>query len=374
MNALVTIGTETLTPAVFSTEGGIDALLAKIEAEVRAVATDISTPAGRKAVASLAFKVARSKTAFDAMGKDLASEWKLKAKAIDTERARVWDRLEELQAEVRKPLDEYETAEATRIADHQAALQAVIDLGTFAADMPASAEVITAIQALEGLPDRDWQELKQKAATARSETFAKLQALKSASLAREAEVAELERLRAEQAVREQQERDARIAAEAAAAATQEAERRAAAEAARIAEEVAARELQAARERAETIANAQRAEREAAEALAKSESDRVAAETAAREAEARAERDRIAAAEQAEADRLAAIDAERQRVADEAAAEAAAAAKREADKEHKKAINNEAKAALIAAGLSEMDSIKAVTAIAKGDVPNVKISY
>lgn len=363
MNALVTLDTGALTPAIFAKDGGIDAMLASIETEVRAIPTDISTPAGRKAVASLAHKVARSKTAFDAMGKDLAAEWKLKAKAIDTERSRVWDRLEALQAEVRKPLDEYEAAEAKRIADHQTAIQAIIDLGTFNADMPASADVIAALTALEALPDRDWQEFKQKAATARSETFAKLQALKSAAIAREEQAAELVRLRAEQAEREQRERDERIAAEAAAKATREADERAAAEARRIADEAAERERRAEQEQADALAAADKARRDAEEATAKAERDRLAAIKAAEEAAAKAEQDRLAA-----------IDAERQRVADEAAAEATATAKREADKAHKKAISNEAKAALVAAGLSEMDAIKAVTAIARGEVPHTRISY
>jgi hypothetical protein len=192
VNALVVI--ETLTPAIFSEDGGIDAMLAKLEADVRSVATDISTPKGRKEIASLAHKVARSKTAFDGLGKDLAAEWKTKAKAIDTERARVWDRLEALQAEVRKPLDEYEAAEDKRLADHQNAIQGIIDLAAFVGDMPASTSVIAALTALEALPDRDWQEFKQRAASARSDTFAKLQALKGAALAREAEAAELARL------------------------------------------------------------------------------------------------------------------------------------------------------------------------------------
>lgn len=373
MNALVTIDS-TLTPAIFAQEGGIDAMLASLKAEVRAVATDISTPAGRKAVASLAYKVARSKTAFDEMGKGLAAEWKQKAKVIDTERARVWDELEALQAEVRKPLDEYEAAEAKRIADHQNAIQSIIDLGTFDADMPASADVVAALTALDALPDRDWQEFKQKAAGARSDTFAKLQALKSASLAREAEVAELARLRAEQAEREQRERDERIASEAAAKATLEAEERAAAEAKRVSDERAELERKVAQERAEALAAAEQAQHAATQRAIQAERDRLAAVDEAVQAGIRMAEERAAALKKSEEDRLAAIAAERKRVADEAAAEAAETARREADKAHKKAINNEAKAALVAIGLSSIHAEEAIKAIALGQVPNVKISY
>lgn len=356
MNALVTIGNEALTPAVFSETGGIDAMLEKIKTEVRAVATDISTPAGRKAVASLAHKVARSKTAFDGLGKELAAEWKVKAKAIDVERARVWDELEALQAEVRKPLDDYEAAEAKRIADHQGAIQTIIDLAFFAGDMPPSSEVISALTDFEALPNRDWQEFKQKAATARSETFAKLHALKGAALAREEEAAELERLRTAEADRLRRERENEIANAAAAAATKLAEDRAAQEAQRIADETAARERKAEQDKADALALADKIKRTAEEAAVK------------------AERDRIAAEAQAEADRVAAIVAERQRVADIEAAEAAETERREADKAHRKQINSEALKALVAAGLSNAEGIKAITAIVRGKVPNVSIRY
>jgi Holliday junction resolvasome RuvABC DNA-binding subunit len=51
-----------------------------------------------------------------------------------------------------------------------------------------------------------------------------------------------------------------------------------------------------------------------------------------------------------------------------------ASRREANKAHRAKINNTAVAALVGAGLSENAAKAAVTAIAKGDVPNVTISY
>ncbi len=392
MNALVTIDVATLTPAVFSEAGGVDTMLESLVAKVRATQTDVTTPAGRKAIRSLAHQVARSKTAFDDFGKDLVADLKKQSGAIDAERKKVRDRLDALKEEVLAPVEEFEAIEAKRIADHQSAIQSIIDLGAFDAELPASADVIAALTALDALPERDWQEFKQKAAAARSETFAKLQALKGAAITREEQAVELARLRAEQAAREQREREEKIAAEAAAKATRDAEEKAAAEAKRIADETAKRERKAAQEKAAAIAAAEKAKRDAEEAAAKAERDRLAAIAATQEAEAKAERDRLAAiaaaeaaaakAEQdriaaeakAETDRLAAIEAERVRVAKIAAAEAAETARREADKAHKKTINTAAKEALIAAGLSEADAIKAITAIALGNVPNVKISY
>ncbi|OJW20518.1 MAG: hypothetical protein BGO51_21990 [Rhodospirillales bacterium 69-11] len=82
----------------------------------------------------------------------------------------------------------------------------------------------------------------------------------------------------------------------------------------------------------------------------------AAEKAAKEAEERA------------------AQKERERIEAEKKAEADAAAKREADKKHRARINNEALGGLVAAGLTEDQGKAVVEAIAKGQIPNVKITY
>ena len=74
------------------------------------------------------------------------------------------------------------------------------------------------------------------------------------------------------------------------------------------------------------------------------------------------------------DRIAAVAAEQQRQADAKAAEEAAAKGREADKKHRAKVNGEALAALVTAGLSELAAKSAITAIAQGKVPHVKIEY
>jgi hypothetical protein len=353
MNALVVI--DALTPAVFSTTGGIDAMLAKIEADVRAVAIDISTAAGRKAVASLAYKVARSRSAFDEMGKDLVSDWKKQAKAVDQERSRVWDRLEALQAEVRKPLDEYEAAEKKRTEDHEAAVQAMLALLQFDGE-PKFSAVVDRIATLADLYNREWQEFSSRAKAIHGTTIAGLAAKRDAAIERDEEEAELARLRAEKTAREQQEREDRIAAEAAAKATRDAEAKAAREALEAADHAAAEQRRVEQERADALDRAEKAERDAKAAATKADQDK-------KDAAAKAERDRLAA-----------IEAERQRVFDAERAEAAETARRESDKAHRKSINSEALAALVAAGLTVEQGIIAITAIARGAVPNVRLSY
>lgn len=331
MNALVI--NDTLSPAVFSEEGGIDAMLTSLEAKVRAIPTDISTPAGRAAIKSLAHQVARSKTAFDEMGKELVSDWKAKSKAVDKERARVWDRLEALQTEVRKPLTDWENAEADRIRQHDAALAEISMLQIFGDDA-TSHDISDRLDQLASMPNRDWQEFKARAEKLRSETFAVLTVRKDKAVRLEAEQAELARLRAEQADREQKERDDRIAAEAA-------------------------------EKARLVAEA-KAAREKQEAA-----DAATAETRRLEAEKKAADERAAKAERDAAD---AVERERQRVAAEKAAEEAAAAKREANKRHAKKINNEILTALVGCGSDEKVGMVIIASIVRGEIPHVKITY
>jgi hypothetical protein len=392
MNALVIIEPHDLTPALFADHDAIDKIVSDIEKRVRETATDVTTTKGRKEIKSLAHLVARSKVALDDAGKQLGADLKAQTRAIDVERAKIWDRLEALQAEVRKPLDEFEAVEEARIVGHQTALQAIIDIGTMVGEDLKSAEIVTRLAVLDALPERNWQEFHAKAMGARAETRAKLSALKEAALHREAEAAEMERLRAEQVARERREREERIAEEAAAQAFKAAKASALAEAA--AAEERAQALIRAAEKAQHDAEAARAEeamradRERAAAAEAAEAARLRADTAKIEAVAaqkraerdlaaqieKAERDRRALAEAEETNRLIAIEQERARVAELEAATRAETARREADQAHRKAINSAALAAFVEAGLTVEQGVIAVTAIARRVIPSVRIDY
>src|SRR5882724_12966752 len=112
---------------VYGTPQGVDNVLAQITTAARkAVAdADISTPGGREAIRSMAFKVARSKTALDAMGKELGQTHYSAWKAITGERAKIEAALDLLRDQIRKPLTDFEEAERTRVANHEAALDAI---------------------------------------------------------------------------------------------------------------------------------------------------------------------------------------------------------------------------------------------------------
>lgn len=336
---------DTLTPAVVFAPGGVDDILAKIEGEVRGVHTDISTKAGRDAIASTAYKIARSKTALDDMGKALVADWKEKSKKVDAERKKLRDRLDALKDEIRRPLTDWENAEKARIEGHEAEIARIEAMGRFDEPEP-SADIIRArLDECNSLPPRDWQEFDQRAALTISETSQRLNHALALAEKREAERAELERLRAEQADRERKEHEARIAAEAAERARAEAE----AKAKREAEEATAR----------ADAERRRIEQERADAEARA---------------ARAEQEAKAAAERAERDKQAAVEAERRRAAEAKTAEEAAAAKREANKRHAAKINNEVLSGLTSCGVDAEIGKAIIAAIVRGEIPHVKISY
>lgn len=411
-----------------------DDLIAQMRKQLLSVDRDISTEEGRKTIASLAYKVARSKTALDKMGETLKAEYMAKVKPIDAERRRLWDEMEKLQAEIRKPLTDWENADEERKLAHETAISTLSALAVFyaeGADEPVARhwtsitpdEVQARLDAIPAAYDRQWEEFAARALQTRDRVLASLTEQLAAVKKYTAEQAELNRLREEQAKRDQEERDRKIAEEAAEKARKEAEEKAAKEAAEKAEaEQAERDrieaenqkrLQAEKEERERAeAAAKKAEQEKAEAeerARKEAADREAAEARAKEAEKKrlqdladaeekrkadlkaaeekAEREKKEAAEKAEADRKAAVKAEQDRQAKAKADEEAETAKREADKKHKAKINKEAvakiKAIIDAApvgngteGSDVCDNIAKgiVTAIAKGEIPHVTIKY
>lgn len=366
--------------AIFS-GGGADPLLEAIKKRVAEMPQDISTQAGRELIRSGAYEIARTKTTIDKLRVALVTDEKARLKKIDAEGGRIWDELEALRKDYRAPLTNWEKAEEERVAGHEAALtelsqQIALDGGT----SPSEIERRIA-RAIEIGKSRNWEEFATRARNIHEEAYDILVKKLEASKRREAEAAELERLRQEEAARKQREHEERIAAEAAAKAKADAE-----EAARKAAEVEAARVKAEQERAEQerqrIQQAkEESDRQAVESEArakKSEEDRVAAiakaEADKKAAAEAAELARIAAAEQAKRDAEAAAKAERERIEAEQRKEQEAAAAREADKKHKGKINSEALAGLLAAGLSPESAKAAIEAIVKGQVPNVKINY
>ena len=370
--------------AVYSAPNGLEPWLQKVRAEVDAFnqcLPDLATVKGRKQYASMAYKIAQTKTALDDMGKKVSAEQKEIPKKIDAERKRVWDTLELWQKEVRKPLDDWQKAEDARVDKHNDGIQQIKDMALFDAT-PQAVTVAQVIADLEAIAiDDSWQEFLPEAAQAKDQALAKLRALLAERTQYEAEQAELARLRAEAEAQAQRDREAEIARAAAERARVEAEQRAQAEhdaaarreqelleeaaAAQRASEQAARDAEAAaeRQRLQLQLQAEQAERQAAQA----EANRIAAEQRAEQERLDAVRRQEEAVERARQDELARQKAE----ADEALRQQKL---READQAHKVKVMGAAKEALMTMNITEELAKAIVLKIARGEVPNVSIQF
>ena len=379
-------------------------ILGKLAAKVAAHKPDVSTTKGRDEMRSLAAEIARAKMDLIRLGKGLTEADRARIKAVNGECSILEERMDALKDQVRAPLTEYENREKARVAGHEAALDRLHEApGFYTHEGNASADYRLRLTWLEAQPTRDWEEFANRASDVLAQEIRLARSALENAEKREAEAAELTRLREEaverarqDAIRLQAERERQIAADAAAKAKRDAE--AAAERERLetmrvaADERARVEREAQEAAAKAQAEQQRVERErlaAEERAAAAERSRIAAEKQAKaDAEAatqRAEAARVAAAEQARRDQVAAVEAERRRaelaaVDEKRRQEAEVAAKRAederraADKAHRKAINAAALAALLPLGLSEELGQAVIVAIAKGQVPAVSITY
>jgi colicin import membrane protein len=387
--ALATVGE--LTPPQLFAPGVLRPIVDRIKSEVRAIETDISTEEGRKAIRSLVRKIASSKTFIDEQRTALVGDEKRRLAAIDAEGREVWKELEALQAEVRKPLTEWEEAEERRKSACESRIVNMTDVTTM------TFSSLDSLERASILVDQSWDyafglEFAQKAGKAHEKALLHLQSEKKRLLQIEADRAEAERLRleAEENARIERERkiaeDARVAAEFAAKRREEAQAReakqreddlaaaAAAEKTRLererldaedrlakAQEQAERDRLAAEER-ERKAEADRIERER-----KAEADRI-------EAARKVEADRVEAAKQAERDRDAAVDAERKRVADARKADEEATKKRMEDQKHRGAINRTILAKLVDNGIEPLQAKRLIELVARQTIPHISITY
>lgn len=405
-----------------------DDILGKLRAELGDYQPDGSTADGRKEIGSKAKKVGTAKQDLLRLAATLKADHQKVIKAVNAEERVIEEKMDAMRDAILAPRVAYETRDKIRVDAHEAAIKALTDLFL---TLPAEAEpsdVLNRIGLMLPFRERQWEEFENRARQEYASTGLALKTALHRAQTREAEAAELIRLRAEAAEAERQritretaEREAEIARQAAETARLAAEA-AAAQRLREAQERAEAEVLAAERRAQEAAQAaeaarlaaiaegerlvREAEERAAEAAAQVERDRQAeedraaaaflaeqrereriqaeADRAAMEAEQRqrAQAERIAAAErqaeaaraQAQRDAEAAVERERQRVATEAEAARKEASKREADKKHKAAIHNDMMEDFIKSGLSDAVARAATIALAKGAVRHVSIRY
>jgi hypothetical protein len=305
-------------PALYA-PNGLEDYLSQIRQQVNEV-PDLSTAKGRARVASLAAQVSRSKTAIEKPGRDYLKRLKELPKEVEAELRRFVTECDLIRDETRRPLTEWE-AEQERIKQEEEAKRAAEEL---AKQVESDHEMALL---LNEKFDRDAAEAKAEVERQR--------------LAHEEE---LKRQAAEQAKREAEDK---AAAELATSQKREADA--------IAEKA----------QAELLAKqvAEKAENDRLAAIAKAEADKQEA-IEAEKRKAQAEADRIKReADEKERVRL----AEEKRIADEKA-------RREKDVEHRRTINRQSVAELVASGLPEDCAQKCVAAIAKGEVTAIRITY
>lgn len=333
-NDLVTIEPSTAL-MIFTSPNAIDPMLERIRNEIDAFEPDISTATGRKAVASMAYKVARAKTYLDDVGKKLADQQKEIPKRIDATRKRVRDTLDSWRDEVRAPLTKWEADEEDRIERIKAALAELQGTIDDHINRPSSLirERLDEIER-EAITEKFYAEFIGAAVALKDKAISALKSRLAEAEQREAEAAELARLRAEEDERKRKERDELIAREAAERAKREAEAKAEAER-KAAEDAANREREAAERRELQLRlQAEAAKRRAAEAEAK----------ARRDVEHKAEQERVLAAQ------------------------------REANRAHKKAVDDAAIEAFVVAGIDRTTATTIIDLISRKEIPHVSISY
>jgi len=300
-------------------------ILGKLAAKVAAHEPDVSTPGGRREIASLAAEVASSKMNLVRLADDLTEELRRSTAAVRAERKILEDRMNVLKVQVRAPLTEFEDREARRVQTHEDALFNMQEIACVCDDGDVLlANVEDAYAHLSAAHAREWEEFGSRAERTYRAGLAKLDTCKATVQARDAAVAETARAQAGreeaarvEAARVQAEREAQIAADAAAQAKAE---------------------------------------------------------AGAEAERRAEVARVSAAAQAVRDQAAAVLAEQHRVAAAAKAEQDIADRRAADKAHRSRIDRAAADALALSGITPEQAVAIVTAIARGEVSRIMIIY
>lgn len=321
-------------------------------AEVVGEVADLNSRKGRERIASLAAQVARSKTAVEKPGREYLKRIKELPKAIEAELREFAQKMDGLRDEVRAPLNEWQAAEDRRVDHHQDRIEWLNTRNDMPFDISAEqiADQIAAVESL--LVDEGFQEFEAEAARAKDKALTMLRAVLATRRQKDAEQAELEKLRAEKVARDRQDEIDREARE-------------------IIERETARIQQQAQADADAAAQRERD--------AKNEADRrelelklQAEQSAKRELEAQQRADQAVRDADAQAERAA--NAERQRQADEQAKAKRETDAREADTKHKGSINRAALEAFIAGGMPEECAKQAVTMIAKGRIPSVKIHY
>lgn len=331
----------------------------KLKAETDKHVPDISSERGRAAVRRLAFKVTKAKTTLEKAGLRLTEDWRRQTALVTASRKEMVAELDQLAAEVRKPLTDWEEAEDARVQRCRDIINGFKEAAIISVEDTSATVRQRGKEVFDAEIGDEFQDMADEATEAKDTAVATLGRAMNRLTQEEADRAELEQRRAADAEREEAER---VAAEE--AARKEQERLAAEEQERIARE---------REEAEAL-RIKDAEARAAEAAREEETRKAREAEEAREAEHQAalteerrqreEAERIAREQREQRERE---DAEKDRQAEEDRL-------REANRAHRTRVQRTAKEAIMTCGADEDTARKIVLAIIAGEIPAVTLKF
>jgi len=277
---------------IFTVEG-IEGLIDQVRLSVKDFKPDLSTVKSRKEIASVAYKVAQSKTYVEGFGKKLSTALKTDAKAVDAARKYCRDTLDGIKNDIRQPLNEWEAEEESRVLAHQTAIEDMKDMANLLNvdgciyGFGTLKHTLATLETVQ-LGKKHWDEFADEAAKVKAECISILKKGIKTQEKFEAEQAELERLRKKKEENDRKEYERRIAKKAAEQAKKEAEEKAAFLAER-------KEIEIRREKRRAEEAIERAEREKIEAIeeAKRKAKQKEIERLEKENAEKAEAERIA---------------------------------------------------------------------------------
>ena len=294
-----------------------------ISEKAEGLTADVSTEEGRKELNKIARSLGGAITRFDERRRAYVAVLKARPAEIDKIFREIFrEPAEAIKDRIKAPLDRW--TDEQRAAEEEseriiATINAPIEAGT------SAAQLANRLDEAQNIDMPEWLSEGQRAAIVAALTAAmpRIETAYNAAVAAEAQAAELAELRARAAQHEQQAREA-----------------------------AAAETAAANARAESARAIEDAQRRAAEA---EDRERQATAEARRRAEA-------------------AAMAERERAKAQAMAEEAETSRRAADKAHAAEIHREILADLCGLGIAEVQAKLIISAIAKGQIPRLSITY
>ena len=190
---------------LFTTPGTVESLLAAVRVEaLRDFTPDLTTEKGRKAIASRAYWVAKTKTFLDTLGKEEVARLKELPRLVDAGRKTLRDGLDALGDEIRKDLTEWENTRAA----WKGALDRIQNLPAtlFNADASILEREIGTLRDLPTDPEH-WEEMAQEAAGVKAATLPTLEDMLDKRRRWEADQAELARLREAEEARKKAEQE-----------------------------------------------------------------------------------------------------------------------------------------------------------------------